>query len=178
MSNDAGAIARQHHYISLRDADREVTRRTWSIGYQDPGFTGPFGPPPQPSLRHTATTLWRAVADSKWIHRGACLACSWEGPDRTRRDEAIEDAHDHTHPKWRKLPIFHPSSSGKAAKMWWIHIKHTYPEGWFDAGGPLRLYAEPPFDRHKASAAPGGGFILYTARPKPTMGNCNQLTLM
>ncbi|MEU2264885.1 DUF6349 family protein [Streptomyces olindensis] len=40
---------------------------------------------------------------------------------------------------------------------------NSYPEGWFDAGGPLRLYAEPPFDRHQAGAAPGGGFNRKTS---------------
>lgn len=30
----------------------------------------------------------------------------------------------------------------------------TYPEGWFDASGPLRHYSDPPFDRHEAGRAP------------------------
>ncbi|WP_442802841.1 DUF6349 family protein [Streptomyces sp. CB01201] len=45
------------------------------------------------------------------------------------------------------------------------HVRATNPKGWFDAGGPLRLYIEPPFDRHEAGAAPGGGFILYEPVP-------------
>ncbi len=62
--------------------------------------------------------------------------------------------------------------------MWWRHVESRYPEGWFDAGGPLRLYAEPPFGRHKAGAAPGGGFILYTARQQqPAPSSDLQLTL-
>ncbi|WP_438470872.1 DUF6349 family protein [Streptomyces asiaticus] len=178
MSNDAGAVARQRRYISLRDADREVRRQTWSIGYGEPGFTTQFGTPPELSPHHTATSLSRAVADAKWIHRGACLACPWEGPDRPRRDEAIEDAHDHTHPGWRRLPIFRRPPSSRGTKVWWRHVESRYPEGWFDAGGPLRLYAEPPFGRHKAGAAPGGGFILYTARQQqPAPSSDLQLTL-
>ncbi|MEV0444987.1 DUF6349 family protein [Streptomyces spectabilis] len=174
MNGNTGAIARQRHYVALRDADREVCRQAWSIGYGDPGFTTQSGTPPEPSPDHRATSLSRAVADAKWIHRGACLACPWEGPDRPRRDAAIEDAHDHTHPEWRQLPILHRLPENKALRR---YMESTYPEGWFDAGGPLRLYAEPPFDRHKAGAAPGGGFILYTARRKPAPSRDLQLTL-
>ncbi|MFD5428246.1 DUF6349 family protein [Streptomyces sp. NPDC127084] len=177
MNNNLGAIARQRHYISLRHADREVRRRTWSISYGLPGFTTQFGTPPQPATRHTPTSMDRAVADAKWINRGACLACTWEGPERHRRDEAIEDAHDHTHPGWRQLPIFHPCPSGKSAKTWQRHLESTYPEGWFDAGGPLRLYAKPPFDMHDAGAAPGGGFILYTAYRDRVTSSALQPTL-
>ncbi|WP_164932259.1 MULTISPECIES: DUF6349 family protein [unclassified Streptomyces] len=176
MSNDTGAIARQRHYTSLRNADREVLRGTWSIGYGDPGFTTQFGTPPEPSDHHSATSIHKIVTDALWLHRGACLACPWEGPDRRRRDAAIEDAHDHTHPEWRTLPIM-DRASGRGARIWWQHVRARYPQGWFDAGGPLRLYAEPPFDRHEAGAAPGGGFILHTTRRKPKPSSAIQLTL-
>ncbi|KPI32307.1 hypothetical protein OV320_2483 [Actinobacteria bacterium OV320] len=177
MSTDTGAIARQRHYTSLRNADREVLRATWSIGYGDPGFSTHLGTPPEPSTRHTATSIHKIVTDALWLHRGACLACSWEGPDRRRRDTAIEDAHDHTHPGWRNLPIFDRAGSGKGSKVWWAHVRATYPQGWFDAGGPLRLYAEPPFDRHAVGAAPGGGFVLDTPRRKRQASSSMQLAL-
>ncbi|MEU9238549.1 DUF6349 family protein [Streptomyces sp. NPDC048385] len=177
MSNDTGAIARQRHYTSLRNADREVLRAAWSIGYGDPGFTTQFGIPPEPSTRHTATSIGKIVADVRRLQRGACLACSWEGPDRRRRDAAIEDAHDHTHPGWRDLPIFDRARSGKASKLWWAHVRASYPNDWFDVGGPLRLYVEPPFDRHQAGAAPGGGFVLHTARRKRQTSSSTQLSL-
>ncbi|QYX80300.1 DUF6349 family protein [Streptomyces akebiae] len=177
MSNDTGAIARQRHYTTLRNVDREVLRQTWSIGYADPGFTTQFGTPPEPSPHHTATSIVKIVTDTRWMYRGACLACPWEGPDRPRRDPAIEDAHDHTHPVWRTLPILDPARSRRGSKTWSLHLAATYPKGWFDAGGPLRLYADPPFDRHEAGRAPGGGFILHTARPKPQPARSLQLTL-
>ncbi|MFE1923365.1 DUF6349 family protein [Streptomyces asoensis] len=177
MSTDTGAIARQRHYASLRNADREVLRATWSIGYGDPGFSTHLGTPPEPSTRHTATSIHKIVTDALWLHRGACLACSWEGPDRRRRDAAIEDAHDHTHPGWRNLPIFDRARSGKSSKVWWAHVRASYPQGWFDAGGPLRLYAEPPFDRHKVGAAPGGGFVLHAPRRKRQASSSMQLAL-
>ncbi|MFE9553145.1 DUF6349 family protein [Streptomyces sp. NPDC006703] len=177
MSNHTGAVTRQRHYTSLRNADREVLRATWSIGYGDPGFTTQFGIPPKPTAHHSATSIYKIITDTQWLHRGACLACPWEGPDRRRRDDAIEDAHDHTHPGWRDLPIFDRSRSGKASKTWWAHVRATYPKGWFDAGGPLRLYAAPPFDRHEAGAAPGGGFILHEARRKAQPPSAVQLVL-
>ncbi|MGW6393278.1 DUF6349 family protein [Streptomyces sp. NPDC055103] len=176
MTDTTGAIARQGHMLSLRYAERETIRRAWYISYGDPGFTGLFGAPPPPAARHTATSLTRAVADARWQYRGACLACPWEGPERPRRDNAIEDAHDHTHPGWRDLPIFERARTGKAAKTWATHTRAVYPDGWFEAGGPLRLYIDPPFDSHEAGGAPGGGFILYTAsRKRPRLENVQLL---
>ncbi|MEU1403729.1 DUF6349 family protein [Streptomyces sp. NPDC005728] len=39
--------------------------------------------------------------------------------------------------------MLHRSPSGRGTKVWWRHVKSRYPEGWFDASGPLRLYPEP-----------------------------------
>lgn len=103
MSIDTGAIARQRHDTALRNVDREVVRKTWSIGYADPGFTTRFGTPPEPSPHHTTTFIGTIVTDAGWIHRGACLACPWESPDRPRRDPAIEDAQ-------------HPADPGSSAE--------------------------------------------------------------
>lgn len=101
MSNDTGAIACQRHYTTFWNADTEVLGQTWSIGYADPGFTTQF------------------VTDIRWIHRGACLACPWEGLDRPRRDPAIEDDHDHnTHPVWRSLPTLNPARGRRDSKTW------------------------------------------------------------
>jgi hypothetical protein len=38
-------------------------------------------------------------------YRAACLGCDHEGEPRTDENDAVEDAHDHTHPWWRDLPI-------------------------------------------------------------------------
>lgn len=133
MINDTGAIARQRHYTSLRNTDREILRKTWSIGYGDPGYTTQLGTPPEPSTRHAATSIYKIITDALWLHRGACLACPWEGPDQRRRDAAIEDAHDHTHPEWRNLPILDRAPSNKGSRIWWLHVRARYPEGWFDA---------------------------------------------
>ncbi|MCK7627270.1 DUF6349 family protein [Streptomyces sp. RS10V-4] len=178
MTNTTGAIARQRHYTTLRGASREVLRQTWSIGWDDPGYTTQFGTPPNPAPRHTATSLTKVLGDAQWLYRGACLACAWEGPDQPKRDHAIEDAHDHTHPGWRTLPIFDRPPGAKGHKTWLLHVTERYPAGRFDAGGPLRLYAEPYARRHKAGAAPGGGFALYAERPhKATPPETRQLTL-
>ncbi|WP_374195178.1 DUF6349 family protein [Streptomyces sp. ISL-1] len=74
-----------------------------------PGYT--FRTPPEPTTRPTVIIRsWNQPAplhpEETWayLHRGACLGCTWEGPDRRRTDEAVEDAHDHTHPGWRALP--------------------------------------------------------------------------
>ncbi|MEW2046672.1 DUF6349 family protein [Streptomyces sp. NPDC005476] len=54
--------------------------------------------------------------------------------------------------------------------------KGDLPQGLVDAGGPLRLYAEPPFDRHEVGAA-RGGFVLYAPRHKRPAPSSMQLTL-
>ncbi|WP_443033182.1 DUF6349 family protein [Streptomyces sp. AMCC400023] len=48
------------------------------------------------------------------------------------------------------LPIYDRSRGGREARAWWPHVVATYPDGWFDLGGPLRLYAAPRFDRREA----------------------------
>lgn len=38
------------------------------------------GPPPEPSLHHTATSMFKAVADARWIHRGPASPAPGEPP--------------------------------------------------------------------------------------------------
>lgn len=51
-------------------------------------------------------------------YRGACLGCGWVS-DHTHRGAkaenlAVEDAHDHTHPGWRDIPVVGAPPSGDA----------------------------------------------------------------
>ncbi|WP_353963774.1 DUF6349 family protein [Streptomyces prunicolor] len=75
MSNDTGAIARQRHYTTLRNVDREVLRQTWSIGYVDPGFTTQFGTPPEPSPHHAATSFVKIVTDTTRFTTTLSVSC-------------------------------------------------------------------------------------------------------
>lgn len=118
-----GVIARTHLLVQLRaihgpylgDTARDlVPWRLWSIGITSPG------------ARHDAVqdlvdwrtdnpgVHWPTLLNSSWAlgaergdreYRAACLGCDFEGPEQAAENNAVEDAHDHTHPWWRELPI-------------------------------------------------------------------------
>lgn len=167
-----GAVARHTHFLPRFWDKTEDSRTTW----RHPGFGQHT--PPQPTSDHQPTVLvrrWDQPApnntDETWayLHRGACLGCSWEGPDRRRTDEAVEDAHDHTHPQWRTLPPL-PEQRGR---HWLTHATRLYPDGWFDSGGPIRTIRTGIEKRHKPGAAPGGGYdlaVVPAQRPPRTLG--------
>ncbi|WP_442922066.1 DUF6349 family protein [Microbispora sp. ATCC PTA-5024] len=54
---------------------------------------------------HRPALLFLGVGGGLSIKRGACLGCEWEGPDRSRETEAVEDAHDHVWPGWNCPPV-------------------------------------------------------------------------
>ena len=97
------------------------------------------------------------------VHRGACLACTWEGPIRTSENLAAEDAHDHAWPGWRRLPIAprRPRVSTKAAFGRWVDkVNATYPAGWLEAGGPIRTARQGIGTRHVPNVTGFGGYDL------------------
>ncbi|MGK3103234.1 DUF6349 family protein [Streptomyces sp. WAC05858] len=146
-------------------------RSIWGIDWGHPGFA--HRTPPEPTTDHRPTVLvrsWgRPAPDGSgetwpYLHCGACLGCTWEGPNRRRTDEAVEDAHDHSHPDWRDLPAM-PERRGR---HWLTHVQRLYPDGWFDRGGPIRTVRTGIEKRHKPGAAPGGGYDLGVQPPKKT----------
>ncbi|MBT2390719.1 hypothetical protein J7E87_15110 [Streptomyces sp. ISL-1] len=158
-----GAVARHTAYLPRFWDKTQDVRDVWSIDYGHPGFT--LHTPPEPTADHQPTVItrrWNQPApqhpEETWtyLHRGTCLGCTWEGLDRRRTDEAVEDAHDHTHPKWRTLPPL-PERRGR---HWLTHAKHLYPEGWFDNGGPVRTIRTGIEKQHRPGGAPGGGYDL------------------
>lgn len=76
-----------------------------------PGWTIALCEPKEPAgIGHQPTVLnprrrFRN-ADGEIRYRAACFACDWLGPERAGDSNlAVEDAHDHTHPGWRELPV-------------------------------------------------------------------------
>lgn len=99
------------------------------------------------------------------MFRGACLHCDWEGPPRPDENWAVEDAHDHTWPGWRALPIVAQAphdvdGRGKKHATWEAKVRSLYPDGWLDAGGPVRTWRDRGANRHVDGRAPGGGYDL------------------
>ncbi|MFF0409738.1 DUF6349 family protein [Kitasatospora sp. NPDC004745] len=158
-----GAVARQNAYVALpRTLPRDTLSAAWKIGYAHPGFNGLR--PTTSTEQHTATRLDRRLHTGHEI-RGACLACRWEGPSRRNRNEAVEDALDHTHPGWRSLPTMPLGSSGKNDARLCAHRDAIYPPGWWDTGGPLKVSASSAKDLHEPGRAPGGGYLIKIYRP-------------
>lgn len=115
--------------------------------------------------------LWPTI-----LLRGWCMACGWTGPERgegTRDGEnaAVEDAHDHAWPGWRKLPIMPRASNEarngnkKALQRWSNEVAsiagNHYPEGWLQRGGaPICTEREEYATRHVPGYSPFGGYDL------------------
>jgi hypothetical protein len=164
-----GAVARHTAYLPLFWDKTHNSRPIWRIDWGHPGYHQHT--PPEPTPDHQPTVLVRR-GDSPapdnphetwpYFHRGACLGCTWEAPDRRRTDEAVEDAHDHTHPAWRNLPAL----LERRGRHWLTHATHLYPAGWFDQGGPVRTIRKGIEKRHLPGKAPGGGYDLAVTPPK------------
>ncbi|MBY8884824.1 hypothetical protein K7472_08185 [Streptomyces sp. PTM05] len=164
-----GAVARHTAYLTQFWDKTKDSRPTWHIDWGHAGFD--IHTPPEPTSGHRPTLLarsWERPAPDgsgetwSYLHRGACLGCTWEGPNRRGTDEAIEDAHDHSHPGWRALPAV----LERRSRHWFTHVQRLYPAGWFDRGGPIRTVRTGIEKQHKPGAAPGGGYDLATQAPE------------
>jgi hypothetical protein len=101
------------------------------------------------------------------VYRGACLHCAWEGEIRADHNGAVEDAHDHAWAGWRELPIVQrrpePGTHArqKAATDRWIEaVNDCYPDGWLEAGGPIRTARGYYGTRHVPNYTGFGGYDL------------------
>lgn len=114
---------------------------------------------PVPTIRDECPALVR-------LRNSEELRMRWR-PTGTSENHAIEDAHDHAWPGWRDLPTVPriPESGttkrdrDRAAK--WIETVNTaYPDGWLEAGGPIRTDRIAPGRRHVPARTPFGGYDL------------------
>ena len=96
----------------------------------------------------------------KYLRRGACLGCRWEGEPRDTENEAVEDAHDHSHPWWRELPVVErpagekPSAKAIAAIL--AACEAAVPGCTADPWCPVRTWRTPPGTRHHMGGLLGG----------------------
>ncbi|MEU5385977.1 DUF6349 family protein [Kitasatospora cineracea] len=161
-----GAVARHNAYLALpKMILRDARQGAWELDYGAPGFNGRH--PTSATERHTPTTLERQL-DNGPQRRGACLACTWEGPVRRNHNAAVEDALDHTHPGWRALPALPHGASGKNATRLAAHRNATHPPDWFTTGGPLKVFTRTANEWHEHGRAPGGGYLVKIHQPART----------
>ena len=164
---------------SRREEDRRAMAGGWSIAITAPGAE-PFddGEPLSGRWSRCSPTV---LSRDHWPrrphleYRGACLGCGWVSP-RTHflqaggENAAVEDAHDHTHPGWRDLPVVgalpsidSPTARERAIGEWRARWEPLLPGGWLDRGGPIRTKRSPLGTRHVPGRAPGGGYDLAAA---------------
>jgi hypothetical protein len=183
------------------ERDRRIMAAAWSIATTHPGGLS-NDHAKRPALEQgrlcQPTTLichWLpADGEDYWSMKdhlgycGACLACGWVGgqPRRGRGAEnlAVEDAHDHTHPGWRQIPVVgapprleSPASYKGLVARWYRRWGHLLPEGWLDSGGPVRTARSPMATRHVPGRAPGGGYDLAADPDERELGG-GQLCLL
>ncbi len=172
---------------SKEEHDRRVMAAAWSIATTHPGGLSGLSehhakrPAPGHARLCEPTILichWLAVDGEDYRamkdhlgYRGACLGCGWVSDQAQRGREAenlaVEDAHDHTHPGWREIPVVgappsldSPTSHKQLVARWYQRWGHLLPEGWLDRGGPVRTARSPIAGRHVPGRAPGGGYDL------------------
>ena len=157
------------------EESRKALNLCWGIWITSPGSR--FGDDRLPAAgdwkQCTATVLSRDhyPAPDHLEYRGACLGCGWVS-DHTHRGAkaenlAVEDAHDHTHPGWRDIPVVGappsgdaPSAHNKLVGVWVEKWAPLLPDGWLERGGPIRTRRERHATRHVPGRAPGGGYDL------------------
>jgi hypothetical protein len=157
------------------EADRLAMVRSFSISITSPGSR--FGDPDLAQNawpRCTPTILSRDTGErtNHLEYAGACLGCGWVS-DRTHRlryggeNAAVEDAHDHTHPGWREVPVVEapptPDSPGAYTHQiarWRERWEQLLPDRWLERGGPIRTPRSRGGTRHVPGRAPGGGYDL------------------
>lgn len=109
--------------------------RTWSIGMTSPGAImqrRTNGGDLVALTDQCAPTIESIHGIAGISYRGACLGanCGWVGPEHAcDENPAVEDAHDHTHPGWRDLPIVTPApfdAKDKQRDAWRVEINRIY----------------------------------------------------
>lgn len=159
-----GAVARHTFWQSL---PIDGTGGIWCILINQPGHPRGRLDPVDETEEHQPTVLARRTPERKQQRRGACLGCDWEGPDRRRLNDAIEDAHDHAFPDWRHMPSVLPPPPYGDRLAWLERVAKAYPPGWFQRGGPIITMREESNGLHWAMRAPGGGYDMASSYQLP-----------
>lgn len=162
---------------------RRAMNASWNIGLTQPGGRtrldraegDPFRLEPEHGCQPTVLSAHRDDEDDELGHlmyRGACLGCGWVS-DRVHllwdggENAAVEDAHDHTHPGWRDLPVVDrmpTDATGQKAQAALdrkrAEVAAMHPDGWADRHGPTRTLRQPLGTRHAPRCGWFGGYDL------------------
>lgn len=119
---------------------------------------------PGPGCQPTVIEKFDGQADP--VHRGACHGCDWIGPDRDDENAGAEDAHDHSHPGWRSLPVI-PSyryDDPKVMARLRRELRPLYPTDWAERCGPTITWRSPGGSRHVPGHGLFGGYCMGRVR--------------
>jgi hypothetical protein len=158
------------------EASRVAMRAHWEISLTCTG-SRLDGISRETFSRCTPTVLHSDTRDDdketgQLAYRGACLGCGWVSARSHAfgdggENAAAEDANDHSHPAWRRVPIVKRppyndggSSYRKAVIAWRNRWEPILPPGWLDQGGPIRTLRGGIGTRHVPGGAPGGGYDI------------------
>ncbi|WP_327393793.1 DUF6349 family protein (plasmid) [Streptomyces sp. NBC_01186] len=173
---EPGARARQsfHWRVRMARTRRLQLRDAYRFWHIRPGHPGgawaDTGHELDPPEDHTPTLLTRRTSDDAEEYRGACLACTWEGEERTGRTAdraAVEDAHDHAFPGWRTLlPLLGPARQDNTRA--WALARALYPPHWLDAGAPQLVRRATPSPRYDPPSTREPRYRLHMPPPART----------
>ena len=172
------------------EPDRLAMVASWSVAITAPGWSPCYSeraaPCAWPSCTPTVLTRDTGQRLNHLAYRGACLGCGWVAEQvhpicQGGENAAVEDAHDHTHPGWREIPVVArpnlpdaPSQRRRAIEAWRTRWESPLPARWLDGGGPIRTNRGEQGTRHVPGGAPGGGYDLSatgsTAMPEAPGG--------
>lgn len=95
------------------------------------------------------------------IYRHLCT-CGHVDTPRAGENPAAEDAMDHAWPGWRDLPILASSmpQERKQQTRWVEDVTSAYPDGWLQAGGPVRTARGRMGTRHVPGRTPFNGYDM------------------
>ncbi|MFB4424687.1 DUF6349 family protein [Streptomyces sp. QL37] len=184
-----GARARQTYYWRVRNARTrhrpESAGQAWHIQAGHPGGAYcDLGHELDPASHHAPTLLARSRPTGRrgdeQEFRGGCLACEWEGPVHSGNgfgdgdNEAVQDAHDHCFPGWRRLPPITTVEDRWAvprSRSRWAQLTAQYPPGWINQCAPVLAWSR---YRREAHAPPHAGrprYELRVTRPPSNLGH-------
>lgn len=142
--------------------DRILEDGGWRVAITHPETSTPICAPTILTPRHS---------ENRIIYRAACRHCGWiaEHVDVSEND-AVETAHDHSHPRYRTLPTvdlptgWRQTPTSKPVVAARELVAQLYPDGWVASGvAPNWTYRQPHAGRHVPSVGLFGGYDL--ARP-------------
>ena len=105
-------------------------------------------PDPRAWETDPATLRHYPVSEDHLIYSSACSPCAWHSDGHDRENAAVEAAMDHAWPGWRDLPAVPAKPNGGNPARWLAAATAVYPDGWVEAGGPVRTIRHAPGNRH------------------------------